>query len=346
MADEGEQPRDNQGGDQNKQDLKSFEELRAAFDTLEKEIRNNFPKPANAPQTGPALSNWDRFNQFTSSGLFFMIIGTAFLTVAATTLNTAHASFSFVLVVIGVAVVLFGTGTQGVGQAQATGYKVAIAGGAGVIAFCVGWGIVRYADEIKTVFQVEKKYVRVTLVGGDGVSNMSAYMAAFSVDGVAVPSAKHDDFVEVFIPYFASDWKKGPIVATSLAESTTQLFRGCPTAAANTPDASASKNSTAAKPNEDEFVIKTMRAAFYRIDAKDNLREKLQDLVTVRLRKSAIGSGYSGLDFPLYPDTVCVYLVSQQKTQSDLQKTSQAADVRPANAKPIEAGPGPLLPTD
>src|SRR5262249_653896 len=148
--------------------------------------------------------------------------------------------------------------------------------------------------------QVEKKYVRVTLVGGDGVSNMASYMAAFSIDGVAVPSAKYEDFMEVFIPYFASDWKKGRITATSLADSSTRLFRGCPTSDSAS-DALAAKSSAAdatkgnADDNDEAFVIKTIRAAFYRIDPKDDLRDKLQDLVTVRLRKASIGSQNSGL---------------------------------------------------
>src|SRR5262249_933268 len=146
--------------DQKPKDITSFDQLLAAFAALKKHVQDSLQAGVSGPP-----SKWDRFNQFTSSGLFFMLIGATFLVVAALTLNTSHATFSFVLVVVGVAVLLFGTGTQGVGEAEAPGYKVAIAGGAGIIAFCVGWGIIHYAEEIKTVFQVEKKYVRVTLVG-------------------------------------------------------------------------------------------------------------------------------------------------------------------------------------
>jgi hypothetical protein len=172
MSGEGAQPSVTEGPKE--PGAKTFDDVLANYATLEKAVHDAIAKLQTAASSQP--SKWDRFNQFTSSGLFFMIVGAGFLLVAAITLNTAHASFSFVLVVIGVAVLLFGTGTQGVGEAQATGYKVAIAGGAGVIAFCVGWGIIHYADSIKTVFQIEKKYIRVVLVGVDGSSNLSSYV--------------------------------------------------------------------------------------------------------------------------------------------------------------------------
>ena len=323
MSGEGAQPSGTEGPKE--PGAKTFDDVLANYATLEKAVHDAIEQLKLQTAASSPPSKWDRFNQFTSSGLFFMIVGAGFLLVAAITLNTAHASFSFVLVVIGVAVLLFGTGTQGVGEAQATGYKVAIAGGAGVIAFCVGWGIIHYADSIKTVFQIEKKYIRVVLVGGDGSSNLSSYVATFSIDGVAIPSAKYEDFVEVFVPYFASDWRKGRITATSLADSTTKLLRGCPNSETNTPDSMAPIGRNA---NEDEYVIKTVRASFYRVEANSALRDKLLDLVTVRLRRSAMGSQDSGFDFPLYRDTVCVYLVSERKAAADLEASRKAADIK------------------
>lgn len=331
-----------------KESPKSFEELVAAFEALQKRVQENVDRSNPKPTPAHSGGRPDRFTQFTTSGLFFMIVGATFLIVAAFTLNTAHASFSFVLVVIGVAVLLFGTGTQGVGEAQATGYKVAIAGGAGVIAFCVGWGIVVYADAIKTVFQVEKKYIRLALVGGDGSSNMSSYVAAFTVDGAAIPAARHSDFIEVFIPYFASDWRKVRISSTApLAESGTRLFQKCSSTVAGASSVSQSQNVGEVK--DEEIFVKTVRAALYRVEAKNDLRENLVDNVTVRLRKSDIGSYQSGFDFPVYPDTVCVSLLSQQKAETDVRKSIKAADeIKSQDARPIQEGPLPaaLIPSE
>ena len=341
MPEEGEQPHDS--ANHGETGTKSFDDLLADFAALKKEVNDRIEGSKVQTQINTPLSYWDRFNQFTSSGLFFMIVGVCFLFVAAWTLNTAHATFSFVLVVMGVAVLLFGTGTQGVGEAQAVGYKVAIAGGAGIIAFCVGWGMIHYADTIKTVFQVETKYIRVSLVGGDGSSNMKSYVAKFSIDGVGIPATHNDDSVEVLVPYLASDWQSRPDAASSLfAESQSHLFREC---SAPKADASASADNKTTKDNE-EYVIKTMMAHFYRVLSTDDLLKDFQDHVTIRLRKSAVVSYNSGLDFPLYPDNICVYSLSSQKAGNDLKTTGQAADIQLSTAKPIKPGVGPLLPAE
>src|SRR5262249_39091472 len=104
---------------------------------------------------------------FPSSGLFFMIIGGAILWEAYATMGTAHSAMSFILVVVGVAILLYGTGTQGIGQwssgqpsEQLASYKVAMAGGAGVIAFCVAGGIIAFRTQIKEAFRIEQGYMR------------------------------------------------------------------------------------------------------------------------------------------------------------------------------------------
>jgi hypothetical protein len=56
---------------------------------------------------------WDYFVQITTSGLFFMVVGIAFLVVAGSTITRTHSALTFVLVVVGVAILLYGTGTQG-----------------------------------------------------------------------------------------------------------------------------------------------------------------------------------------------------------------------------------------
>lgn len=145
---------------------------------------------------------------FLSSGVFFMLVGAATLVFAFLTMGTTHASFTFILVVIGVAILLYGTGTQGAGNFETTSgemkYKIGVAGGAGILAFAVALGIVVKSQEIRDAFQVEKKYARLIFRDpGDGISSMANYIAEVSVDGVPVPSYKSGDFIVAYLPFVA-----------------------------------------------------------------------------------------------------------------------------------------------
>jgi len=71
------------------------------------------PERKTPPVSG---SIFDLTTRFTSSGLFFMIVGAIFLYVAFNTMGRTHAAMSFVFVVVGVAILLYGTGTQGIGD--------------------------------------------------------------------------------------------------------------------------------------------------------------------------------------------------------------------------------------
>ena len=153
-----------------------------------------------------------RWTAFANSGLFFMIIGGVLLLLSFLTMDTARSAFSFIMVVLGVAVLLYGTGTQGMGQFGASdGYKVAIAGGAGVIAFCVAWGIVSYGDKMKTAFGVERKYARVTIEPDDsrGLSNFDGYLPEFSINGIPVPGLRRGNIIELYVPYLESERQQG-----------------------------------------------------------------------------------------------------------------------------------------
>jgi hypothetical protein len=77
--------------------------------------------------------------------------------------STEHSSFSFVTVVLGIGILLYGTGSQGVGDYKfksnhAGVINVAIVGGAAIITFCVAFGMIYFQNEIKTAFQIERKY--------------------------------------------------------------------------------------------------------------------------------------------------------------------------------------------
>jgi hypothetical protein len=147
--------------------------------------------------------------------LFFMVVGCAFLLAAALTMGRTHAAFTFVLVVLGVAILLYGTGTQGMGQltseANAAKYNIGIAGGAGIIALAVAFGIVEKSEKMKTAFQIEKKYVRVILAPqNDGVSTFDSYVPEITkIDGTPVPALRRGEIVELFVPYFESEREIG-----------------------------------------------------------------------------------------------------------------------------------------
>lgn len=159
------------------------------------------------------------FWYFVSSGFFFMIVGAATLWCAFYTMGNTHASFTFVLVVIGVAVLLYGTGTQGVGNFETTAgeikYKIGMAGGAGVLAFCVGLGIVEKSPDIKRAFQIEKKYLRLSFAAtNDGVSSFEDYVPEVIIDGVSAPVYRSGDQFVAFITYFDNrDLSKIRVVA-------------------------------------------------------------------------------------------------------------------------------------
>ena len=146
---------------------------------------------------------------FLSSGFFFMIVGAVALVAAFLTMGTTHASFTFVLVVVGVAILLYGTGTQGAGNFESVAgemkYKIGVAGGAGILAFAVGIGIVEKSADIRDAFQIEKKYARLIFRDqGDGVANLADYVPEISVDGVPVPSQRNGEYIVAYVPLDAN----------------------------------------------------------------------------------------------------------------------------------------------
>ncbi|MDP3896416.1 MAG: hypothetical protein Q8Q62_07045 [Mesorhizobium sp.] len=155
-----------------------------------------------------AVSEKKGFWYFVSSGFFFMLVGAVSLTFAFYSMGNTHASFTFVLVVVGVAVLLYGTGTQGVGNFETTSgaatYKLGIAGGAGILAFAVAYGIVAKAPEIKRAFQIEKRYLRLSFEPSakDGVSTFENYVPEVIIEGTAAPVHRNGDAFVVFVSYF------------------------------------------------------------------------------------------------------------------------------------------------
>ncbi len=162
------------------------------------------------------------FFAFFSSGVFFMIVGAAILYVAYQTLSTTHSSFSFILVVTGVAILLYGTGTQGVGeiesQADRAKYKVQMAGGAGVLTFLTAFGIVWKSDDIKRAFQIEKRYFGLVMepdVSDGRTVELDDFAAEITVNGLPAPSYRSGNQIVAHVPYFVTgEEQRFRIVAT------------------------------------------------------------------------------------------------------------------------------------
>ena len=135
-------------------------ELIATIDARLKRVEKQVTFGKRATVVGGAIAT------IANSGLFFMAVGGELLFLAQEYMATNHAGITFVLVVLGVALILYGTGTQGTGQlSSSAGYNIAIAGGAGVVAFAVAYGMIWKSTEMRNAFQPERKFVRVFLQG-------------------------------------------------------------------------------------------------------------------------------------------------------------------------------------
>jgi hypothetical protein len=127
-------------------------------------------------------------------------------------MGSEHSTFSFVLVTLGTAIVLYGTGTQGMGNFQTEGsstaakLNVAIAGGAGVLAFCVAFGMIRYHEQMRKAFQIERKFFIVRIAPNDDARTaFEKYAAHFSIDGAEIPALRRGNFYLVYVPYVEKD---------------------------------------------------------------------------------------------------------------------------------------------
>jgi hypothetical protein len=182
----------------------SAAQFRQELDTFKAELS----KQIQAIASGDTTPGQPGLPGFFSSGIFFIALGLILLICAYVGLAIGvHTSFSFVLVVLGVAILLFGTGTQGIGKLESNTataqYNVALAGGAGVLALAIGFGMIQFGPQMQRAFDVETRYVIATLrPNPDGSSSFNDYWAEFDIDGVSIPSVRRGDALLAFVPYF------------------------------------------------------------------------------------------------------------------------------------------------
>jgi hypothetical protein len=151
----------------------------------------------------------DLLGRFFASGVFFMIVGAVLLRIAYDTIGVTHTAMTFVFVVVGVAILLYGTGTQGIAGVDPGGetekivrYHATLAGGAGALAFCVAAGIIAFPLQIKGAFLPNQNYIRLVVRGDTGfVEDIGHYRYVASVNSTRVPAVQRDDYIEIFAPY-------------------------------------------------------------------------------------------------------------------------------------------------
>jgi hypothetical protein len=124
--------------------------------------------------------NWERVltetKSFFASGLFYILLGGLLMYLGHRLSNDpfTHSAFVFLVVILGVALLLFGTGTAASGEGTSGTIKVAIAGGAGVLAMVLGFGVASWHEELTDVFKRQRDYGVVELSIGETGQNLPA----------------------------------------------------------------------------------------------------------------------------------------------------------------------------
>jgi hypothetical protein len=256
-----------------------------------------------------------------SSGVFFISLGALILYIANSTMGPAHSAFTFVLVVLGVAIMLYGTGTQGMGSLQSTSavakYNIAIAGGAGVLAFCVAYGIIVKQEDIKSAFQVEKKYVRVPVMSRDGRPLLDFYVWEFSIDGVGIPALRQGNYLEILVPYFATEFT--PDKSKNETESSARTAVRESTAISKPSDRCLDSHEANADGHFSRKITASYQLKKEKINENAVLSESLKphDEENYSINIVRFAEPYGGYEFPKYPWYLCIDVKSKQRAASD-----------------------------
>lgn len=165
------------------------------------------PEP-EAPKPAPIGNRfYAELKAFSSSSLFFIFLGCVFLFAAGRVIDRTHPSFVFLLAILGLSIVLYGTGTQGAGEAvfKDVPVKVFVAGGAGVLAAIFGFGILWKAEEIQKVFSRKVNYGVVELqIQSLFNPRTQLHITATSGDDKTLPFIAKRDKIAIFAPTTAS----------------------------------------------------------------------------------------------------------------------------------------------
>jgi hypothetical protein len=151
-----------------------------------------------------APSVYGEIKSFFAAPVFFILLGCLFLIITARSIDQTHPSFIFLLAILGVSIVLYGTGTQGVGSAEFKNVpiKVAIAGGAGVLATVIGFGVLWQVEKVQKVFNTVHKMGLVELQNTTApyFDLRTLHISARTPDGTQLPLLASEKSVYVFVP--------------------------------------------------------------------------------------------------------------------------------------------------
>jgi hypothetical protein len=306
----------------------SPEELIAAIDSRLKLVESKVDSPSalfgrSLTAVGSATVT------IVNSGVFFMVLGGCLLFLAQKYMPTNHAGITFVLVVLGVALILYGTGTQGAGQLNSSAeYNIAIAGGAGVVAFAVAYGMIRYSTDMRNAFQPERKFVRVFVQGGDGLTDITKYASTFEMDGSPIPAAPAGNkTVEIYIPYLPFEITRSTSNSDASGSNSDAKKKVGETAIMPILDdlgmCTTEENREAAHQLDQHATPKVITARFHRVQGKSDDRAKSEDSqdFLVRLDERIFRSTDGGVEFPKYPVKFCINL---QNINPDTDTIAQA----------------------
>jgi hypothetical protein len=294
----------------------SFSQLRQDVETIKQQVRKTAEAlSSSAPHQGSGQSGFDTFfrrlNDICSSGIFFIFLGLGLLFFAWLGLTVGiHTSFSFVLVVLGIAVLLFGTGTQGMGRLTsaeaASRYTISIAGGAGILAIAIGYGMIVLGPRIQEVFELQTHYAWVELRADPRCSlGINKYWAEFTADGQSLAYKSEKGQLFVLLPYYYSELQRAKVIGGAEDKKTV--------------DADFKKTIDA------EFTVKNQQ------DLKDNLLCAPNPAGPIEVPVSELGlQDDSGFDFKRTP----IHIFNLVNTESPASKILATQPVLPASAHP------------
>lgn len=171
---------------------------------------------------------YSELKAFFATPFWYLLLGCLFLIVgyALSAHGRTHSALVFIVVIMGVTLVLYGTGTQAAGTAGGGKWNVAIAGGAGVLALVLGFSVVEKRREIGEVFNRQRDYALVRLKLPNS-TEIPVDLGKFDVQAhlsghMPLPLAKTSEWVEILVPIPEDDIQRTEVTVTFAARDELQ----------------------------------------------------------------------------------------------------------------------------
>lgn len=150
---------------------------------------------------------YKEIKSFFGSGFSYIIVGAIFLSASHNMIkDNGHPSFIFLIAILGLAIVLYGTGTEAAGAGKTDKLNVAIAGGAGVLAALFGFGVLEYSGKIASVFTRTHTRAVLELTTDNKVIDLNKcdVSAEDTIDGRPLHLWKRNQTAQVYIPVYST----------------------------------------------------------------------------------------------------------------------------------------------